>query len=294
MHQQLPELAMIPAHRMRLLFISIDEPSSHTMKDNTICTTYRCGDDVSTIYASLPVRQMQPGYRPTKLGYYPTYCGMSPTQRGFYLWWLRDTSLAAPIGYVFVYYYGLERHLIAGDFESAVDEILALRRHHTWGYSTSALFYACLLRNRPDKLQTILTTLGPAAFSGLENSSLVVMHRFGLELCSHAILGAASWQSELRPWLLPYDHTVIEEAIRETLRKRFGRESYPLAARFSLHNLKVGGGYPVLANSSLSHDIRAPRLPDLARHPPFLEEIAAIIQEACRTVQPGRERNRRS
>ena len=50
------------------------------------------------------------------------------------------------IGYVFIFYYGLERHLFFGDAESAFDMILRLRQRHKNGsfmsYSSSALVAA--------------------------------------------------------------------------------------------------------------------------------------------------------
>jgi len=44
--------------------------------------------------------------------YYPTYAGLNPEQRWIYLNWLQNPSESINIGYVFLYYYGLERQLL--------------------------------------------------------------------------------------------------------------------------------------------------------------------------------------
>jgi hypothetical protein len=48
------------------------------------------------------------------LDYWPSYEGLTPIQRSTYLAWLADGRRypAAPIGYVFLYFYGLERRAL--------------------------------------------------------------------------------------------------------------------------------------------------------------------------------------
>jgi hypothetical protein len=52
---------------------------------------------------------------PTEMGYWPSYSDITPEQRAAYLTWLatgkRDTSF--PVGYAFLYFYALERRLLA-------------------------------------------------------------------------------------------------------------------------------------------------------------------------------------
>ena len=64
---------------------------------------------------SLVIRPSDPTAVPTP-DYYPSYAGLSPEQRWVYLNWLTDVSQPVYIGYVFLYYYGLERQLLSGDF----------------------------------------------------------------------------------------------------------------------------------------------------------------------------------
>jgi hypothetical protein len=63
---------------------------------------------------SLPVDPRAPDYAGTKMGYWPSYSRIPPECRAAYLHWLVDGRRApgAYIGYVFLYFYGLERRLL--------------------------------------------------------------------------------------------------------------------------------------------------------------------------------------
>lgn len=62
----------------------------------------------------LPVDTRVPDYAGTKMGYWPSYTSIPPECRAAYLHWLLDGRRApgAYIGYVFLYFYGLERRLL--------------------------------------------------------------------------------------------------------------------------------------------------------------------------------------
>jgi uncharacterized tellurite resistance protein B-like protein len=62
----------------------------------------------------LPVDLRAPDYAGAQMGYWPSYSAISPGCRTAYLHWLLDGRRApgAYIGYVFLYFYGLERRLL--------------------------------------------------------------------------------------------------------------------------------------------------------------------------------------
>jgi len=77
-------------------------------------------------------RQLTPPYEDESLGYWPRFNALSPKCRGYYLDWLasdRDCP-QTPIGYVFIYFYGLERRVcssVKGKNNGLVDaEFLAI------------------------------------------------------------------------------------------------------------------------------------------------------------------------
>ncbi len=151
-----------------LIFISNKDPSdisfglsiSISIYDGEIKFHNNENDDPSTIFLKLPIKKPNRPDSIERLGYYPSYAGLTPEQRWVYLTWLQDVTEEADIGYVFIYYYGLERHLLTGKFDRAFDEILKLRQYHRnksfLAYSESSLVNSSLLMKRPDKLTELL------------------------------------------------------------------------------------------------------------------------------------------
>ena len=96
------------------------------------------------------------------LSYYPSYEALSPDQRAVYLNWLKNIDEEIDIGYVFIFYYGLERYLLTNPekYLEAFYTILRLRKHHTntsfQGYSYDALLSACIYWGMPDEFQNLI------------------------------------------------------------------------------------------------------------------------------------------
>lgn len=66
--------------------------------------------------------------------YCPTYSGLTPEQKMVYIKLLQNPYDAGiDIGFVFLLYYGLERHLLVGDYARACNVILKLREVHKNG-----------------------------------------------------------------------------------------------------------------------------------------------------------------
>jgi len=82
--------------------------------------------DPALINPSLKVATRNPDSAGTKMGYWPSYSTIEPECRLAYLQWLADGKKDpnASIGYVFLYFYGIERRIIAD--MPADEEILAL------------------------------------------------------------------------------------------------------------------------------------------------------------------------
>ncbi len=110
--------------------------------------------EASCIYTNLEVAK--PGSRTSvPLNYWPTYKDISPIQRSVYLDWLAADRqpLLADIGYVFIFFYGLERRILVD--KKIDDEVLTeLQRlivqykdsHSFLHYSSSLLAFALARR----------------------------------------------------------------------------------------------------------------------------------------------------
>ena len=67
-----------------------------------------------TLPTKAPSNNNSTSYRDTSLGYWPSYSSLSPACRGVYLDWLASerSDPNTPIGYIFIYFAGLERRII--------------------------------------------------------------------------------------------------------------------------------------------------------------------------------------
>lgn len=99
------------------------------------------------------------------IGYYPSYESLNPAQKYKYLDWLTDISQPIDIGYVFIFYYGLERHVVEGKREKAVRMIRVLKSIFNNGsfqaYSNDALLLATMLDNNLRYLEGINLDTNP-------------------------------------------------------------------------------------------------------------------------------------
>lgn len=84
----------------------------------------------STVFTSLPIKKpIEPESVP-RPPYYPCYFDLTEEQRWIYLNWLQNLSQAINVGYVYLYFYGLERQLLGPQAQEALTELLDLYRHH--------------------------------------------------------------------------------------------------------------------------------------------------------------------
>lgn len=118
-------------------------------------------EEPSMIDLNLSVKESKSVNRPS---YYPAYSGLTPEQRNVYWNYLKNPyDSNFDIGYVFLFYYGLERHLFNGEIEKVVDVILKLRNQFKNNsfqyYSGNAIVLSCLIDQRADILLKFLDSL---------------------------------------------------------------------------------------------------------------------------------------
>jgi hypothetical protein len=115
--------------------------------------------DPSRIYFKLPIMIPKDIIAVNKLPYMPSYVGMSPEQRYVYLTWLQDIANDIDVGYMFLFYYGLEWRLLIGPFEKAFDMIVRLRKNTKNGsflaYSGNSLFYTSVISGRKEYFEKL-------------------------------------------------------------------------------------------------------------------------------------------
>lgn len=121
-------------------------------------------NEPSLLYLKYPLEYVQPSEYVERPPYYPFYSELTPKQK--YLYWKFLSDPYNPnndIGYVFIFYYGLERHLLYGNFEKAFDIILKLRdiydNRSFQHYSASALILSTLIHKRAEYTQRFIDSL---------------------------------------------------------------------------------------------------------------------------------------
>jgi len=85
---------------------------------------YNDGSEASLIDATLKTQHVSYDYEDGSLGYWPQYCSLTPESRGAYLSWLASDRCDAscPVGYVFIYLYGLERRALVDSRDENISD----------------------------------------------------------------------------------------------------------------------------------------------------------------------------
>jgi hypothetical protein len=286
---------LVPKRTAKLLYFSDKDPQDissgllggiHiTLFEDHIETKELSPDEPSMIFVKLPViKPNDPSVIP-RPGYYPSYARLTREQRWVYLNWLKDISKPINIGYVFLYYYGLERHLLIGEFDLAVDEILYLRKYHDNNsfihYSNSALLNSCLFRKRPDRLKDIRSLLDADEFN---NIHLLLAYHLGYELMAKNLLAISRHIKGINRRYIDKEPGLFESVLEEGLVSRYGEKHFPFSSRYNVKDLPKEG-HLLFANTSLPEGVRTPKMPDFLSHEPFIEEVASLFKQAHEKVK---------
>ena len=121
-------------------------------------------EEPSLISISMPVNFEVDLKNVEKVGYFPSYEQLTQDQRGAYWKVLNNPyNKEVEISYIFILYYGLERHLLKGNYEEAFNIILKLRNVHEnssfQNYSANALILTGLIRQRADLVFKFIESL---------------------------------------------------------------------------------------------------------------------------------------
>lgn len=206
-------------------------------------------EGASVIVTTAPVGRSE---RAEPLPYWPSYAAASPDQRALYLDWLATGRVdpAVPIGYVFIYFYGLEQRILIderdhADVRSEVRRLLAIygENRSFRGYAQSLLAFSVLSQLAQLREEDLRDALAPMAATN-----------------STALAGVLAW-FHLRDRPLPAEYAAIvvrsmEGAKRGVVVERAARE---LGDLFAIrYREKFGSGMTLQA---------AKRYETIAYHP---------------------------
>jgi tellurite resistance protein len=247
------------------------------------------GTEASLVDDSLKVENKPSSFEDESLGYWPKFISLTPKGRGAFLSWLSGdrSDPEIPLGYVFIYFYGLERRVTVDsikqtvddtEFKSLFDEILRLKgiygsSRSFSNYSTRLLEFMCLLRPR--------VVSHPELEKTPQRDSLLFKHRL------------ATTVSEEKPVFAELALAWIRFYPDYNLKKPARRCSYEFNQMFTrLYSEKYGDGIVVKPNktrlkieyypaSSSLHGISFPQqdLPDPSNLKGPVNKLIAIADE---------------
>lgn len=256
-------LSAIPADVYELLYISgKDTPDSTPGSLN----------EPSFIDLSLPVvSERSAMWDAVDVGYYPSYRDLSPEQRGVYLSWLADISRDVPIGYVFIFYYGLERLLYTPLADKACDMIIKLRKYHRNNSFNNYSADALIMYARAKK--------DPASIAGMENMPDTL--RVWLAVNSQGYLTADDIADTYRVWGFDNPRYITgADGLAELFRLRL---TDAIVDRYGEGVLRVDSIRTsrkkdlLLANYSLPENMRHGKLPDVTQDNTLRSKIYALL-----------------
>lgn len=256
----------IPFNVRKLLFISevraAVNTNSNTYNGITITLESESDYEPSEIITTLPVIKG----KAEPLGYYPSYYEMSPEQRYNYLTFLTNIDQETDIGYVFTYYYGLERKIFLDDnLYEAVDMIMALQKRHNnrsfIAYSNDALIYAAMKKKDPNILFNInLDTLRPELLFLVKGSFIGEFNAEDLMVLAKGVGFTNNRYIKSTP-------EVFQQNLTELLIKNYGQKNYKLdnsvpmdtreKIRLSLSNISIENREFQYPNTLLSSKIQS-------------------------------------
>jgi hypothetical protein len=238
-----------------------------TKEYNGIRITFTCnyGNEPSVVYTKQPVDMPQDETVVPRPPYYPTYTGLTPEQKWVYLKLLENPyNTSIDIGYVFILYYGLERHLLSGDFERAFKVILKLRDVHTNGsfqaYSANALILSAMLHEKGEYILEFIKSLDKDYELNFWNNLLLISYySFKIPLYPKDIMRmSASFGFENKNYIKKYPE-IFEGYLREVIHEKTGKDTVLINECISsteIQGIELSVS-PIFANTSMN-DQRIP------------------------------------
>jgi hypothetical protein len=191
--------------------------------------------------------------------YFPSYSDLTPEQRWIYLKLLSNPyDNTIDIGFVFILYYGLERHLLSADYINAFKVILKLRDVHTnksfQSYSANALVLTSMLHKKGELALEFINSLDKAhelVFS--DNLFLICYYSFNLPLVAKDIMRMAKTFEFTNNNYIKKNPELFEESLKDIMIERFGKDNIMIndyITKSELNKIKTQD-VPIFANMSI-------------------------------------------
>lgn len=249
-------------------------------------------EEPSIIYEDLPVRKPLDPNSIEPPSYYPTYVNLSPEQRWIYLNWLKDLKGDIDIGYVFLYYYGLERHLLIGNYVTSCSEIIQLRKYHNnksfESYSYNALLFSSAYRG---ELQKALCILENESKNGIDKVDLLFKYRFEVGITPEELMSLARKIKGINLHYIKKVPDIYKAALSIILSEKYDMNDFQIHTFYRIQDLPMEQ-ILAFANISFPSSLRLPILPNFLKYPPFIKDCNEIFTKTHELVKNDLKRDR--
>lgn len=242
--------------------------------------------DPSTIYVHLPIQE---DFNAEPMPYWPHYIEMTPRQRYKYLEWLRDVERPIDMGYVFIYYYGLERKMLTENFDKAFDEIIKLRNFHTnksfLKYSENALIHGAILCNRIDRL---LTLQEKTEINNYSNALFLIAYNGKFMLDAMQLLLVSKKVFALSRKDIKTDRELFTKCISDSLMSIYGNTYFDIT-KYEIDHVPTVREVR-FANYSFSEELRGVEITDFYQCRPMMEDLEVVFKTAHEYFKKARRK----
>ena len=236
----------------------------------------------SAISLKLPVEYVTDYADVSSPGYYPSYQGFSPKQRWIYLNWLKNPLEKIDVGYVFVFYYGLERHLLPdGKYDKAFDAIRLLRKSHPKidSYAFEALLISTILHEDRERYLQLIEGHKVSFWAPY----LASKRHFGVGVTADEIIRLAGTFGFKNRRYINSDNDLFRSILEGILINKYASVSLPLDMIDMTACPKVPSCY--LANYSIKPEIRQFHLPNIADSDEFKKTGFELLAQTHESVK---------
>lgn len=240
----------------------------------------------SLLYPELPIEEIEADEVIESPSYFPNYSELTPKQRWKYWMFLSDPyNPQNDIGYVFILYYGLERHLIEGNGEQAFRVILKLRNTYSnksfQAYSAATLMLYCMAQRRMDLAFEFVNSIDESYELNVPvNLYVLFKYGLGMSLSSKELLHFHRSFGFTNNRYIKNNRQCYLNHLENNLKEEFAIDSINLAKYFDDVDLN---GLPkqiecCFANVSISS--REIFLPVMVEYEPFRADMFRILSKA--------------
>jgi hypothetical protein len=241
----------------------------------------------SAIYYKLLIKPTYDFVNIPKLPYFPSYAGLTPEQRWIYLNWLKNIDSDVDIGYVFLFYYGLERHLVFGIYEQAFKIILRLRQNHRnnsfLNYSSNALNATCLMYDRSDLLDDYIKSEEKYDKQKISALFLITKYATNLNLSADELIALSKDLGFSNQRYIKNERKLFEKELKNILTQKYKKDSFPLS-QYPIKNWPLRKEV-LFINYSIDEEKRFKDLPCLINFKPFKDEIKNLLKMSHESVK---------